>query len=153
MTATVPFSLPASLPTGTVTLLFTDIEEYGHFLVTMGRFDEGLALTHEAIRRDPLSVGPAHNLGIIAMIHGNYEEAAAAFRRAIDKLEQLHVLEAKQYVDPVTFAQIHGALGELDESLRWYEKAFADRTPNMVYGCRPKNDTNFGAKKSGYARL
>ena len=39
----------------------------------------------------------------------------------------------KQYVDPVTFADVHGALGETDEALRWYEKAFEDRTPNMVY--------------------
>ena len=27
------------------------------------------------------------------------------------------------------------------------------RTPNAVYGCRAKNETNLGAKKSGYARL
>jgi len=171
-------------------------EEYGQFLVMMGRFDEGLALTREAIRRDPLSVGPAHNLGIIAMIHGNYDEAAAAFRRAIDidpnwtwgytklgrtlahqkkcaealvqaeiaerriaggaaplswswlgvtyalcgevalarqKLDQLHALQQKQYVDPVAFAAIHGALGEVNEALDWYEKAYADRTPNMVF--------------------
>jgi putative transposase len=27
------------------------------------------------------------------------------------------------------------------------------RTPSVVYGCRVKNETNFGAKKSGYARL
>ena len=33
----------------------------------------------------------------------------------------------------MTFAAIHGALGEMDEALRWYEKAFEDRTPNMVY--------------------
>ena len=32
-------------------------------------------------------------------------------------------------------------------------QALAYRTPNVVYGCRPKNKTNFGAKKSGYARL
>jgi len=42
-------------------------------------------------------------------------------------------LESKQYVDAVTFAEIHCALGEVDEALRWYEKAFLDRTPNMVY--------------------
>jgi hypothetical protein len=53
--------------------------------------------------------------------------------RARQKLDALHALEAKQYVDPVTFAEIHCALGEMDETLRWYEKAFADRTPNMVY--------------------
>ena len=171
-------------------------EEYGSFLMALGRFDEGLARTRIAAQLDPLSVGPVHNLAIIAMVQGDYEEAAAGFRRAIDidpnwtwgyiklartlalqkkcdeafaqaeiaerrlaggvaplswswlgaayatcgdvarardKLEQLHALEEKQYVDPVTFAQIHGALGELDEALVWYEKAFADRTTNMVY--------------------
>jgi TolB-like protein/Tfp pilus assembly protein PilF len=53
--------------------------------------------------------------------------------RARQKLDELHALEKTQYVDPVTFAAIHGALGEIDAALRWYEKAFEDRTPNMVY--------------------
>ncbi len=53
--------------------------------------------------------------------------------RARQKLDELHALEAKQYVDPVNFSDIHGALGEMDEALRWYEKAFEDRTPNMAY--------------------
>ena len=171
-------------------------QEYGGFLMALGRFDEALTRTHEAIALDPLSVGPVHNLAIIHMAQGDYAQAAAGFRRAIAinpnwtwgyvklartlalqkqcaqalaqaeiaegriaggaaplswswlgaayaycgdsararaKLEQLHALKAKQYVDPVTFAQIHGALGEMDESLRWYEQAYADRTPNMVY--------------------
>jgi serine/threonine-protein kinase len=53
--------------------------------------------------------------------------------RARQKLDELHALAQKQYVDPVTFASVHGALGEMDEALRWYEKALEDRTPNMVY--------------------
>jgi serine/threonine-protein kinase len=53
--------------------------------------------------------------------------------RARKKLDELHALEKKQYVDPVTFASIHVALGEMEEALRWYEKAFEDRTPNMVF--------------------
>jgi len=53
--------------------------------------------------------------------------------RARGKLEQLHALARKQYVDPAAFATVHGALGEVDEALGWYEKAFTDRTPNMVY--------------------
>jgi TolB-like protein/Tfp pilus assembly protein PilF len=171
-------------------------EDYGYFLSTVGRVDEGLVRTREAARLDPLSVSPVHNLAIIALVRGDYEEAAAGFRRAIDidpnwtwgyvklgrtlalqkkctealaqaeiaeqriaggvaplcwswlgvtyatcgdiararqKLEQLHALEKKQYVDPVAFAQIQGALGELDEALDWYERAFADRTPNMAF--------------------
>src|SRR5450631_271820 len=34
--------------------------------------------------------------------------------RARQKLDELHALEAKQYVDPVNFADIHRALGETD---------------------------------------
>lgn len=158
--------------------------------------DKARAAVTRALELDPLAVGPIHNLAIIHMAQGDYEQAAAGFRRAIDinpnwtwgyiklartlvlqkkctealaqaeigerriaggaaplswswlgvtyalcgdvtrargKLAQLHALEEKQYVDPVTFAQIHSALGEMDQSIRWYEKAFADRTPNMVY--------------------
>ncbi len=53
--------------------------------------------------------------------------------RARQKLEMLHALEHKQYVDPVTFADIHGALGEVDEAMDWLEKAYEDRTPSMVF--------------------
>ena len=53
--------------------------------------------------------------------------------RAHQKLNELHALEKTQLVDPVTFAAIHSALGELDQALTWYEKAYADRTPNLAY--------------------
>jgi tetratricopeptide (TPR) repeat protein len=162
----------------------------------MGRYEEGLAQSREAARLDPLSVGPVHDIAINYLFLGDYEQAAANFRRTIDidpnwtwgyvklartlalqkkfpealaqaeiaerriaggaaplsrswlgvtyamcgetararqKLDELHALAKKQYVDPVTFAAINSALGEMDEALRWYEKAFEDRTPNMVY--------------------
>jgi TolB-like protein len=171
-------------------------EEYGVFLTSMGRLDEGLARSREAARLDPLSVGPVHDLAINAMARGDLEEAAKGFRRAIDidpnwtwgyvklgrtlamqkkcpealpqaeiaegriaggaaplarswlgvtfalcgdgararqKLAELRALEKKQYVDPVSFAAIEGALGDMEGAMRSYEKAFEDRTPNMVY--------------------
>jgi TolB-like protein/Tfp pilus assembly protein PilF len=171
-------------------------EDYGFFLTAMGRLDDGLAQSREAAILDPLSVGPVHDMAINALVRGDYEQAAAGFRHAIDidpnwtwgyiklartlaiqkkckealaqaeiaerriaggvaplswswlgatyaicsdtararqKLDELHALEKKQYVDPVTFAEIHSALGEMDEALRWYEKAYLDRTPNMAY--------------------
>jgi Tfp pilus assembly protein PilF len=174
-------------------------EEYGGFLTAMGRLDEGLARSREALRLDPLSVGPVHDMAINAWVRGDYEQTAAGFRRTIEidpnwtwgyvklarilavqkkceeafvqaeaaerkiaggaaplarswlgatyaicgdtrrareKLGELHALEKKQYVDPVTFATIHSALGEIDEAMRWYEKAFDDRTPNMVFAAR-----------------
>ena len=171
-------------------------EDYGFFLTAMGRLDEGLAQSREAAVLDPLSVGPAHDMAINALVRGDYEQAAKGFRHAIDidpnwtwgyiklartlaiqkkckealaqaeiaerriargaaplswswlgatyaicgdtararqKLDELHALEKKQYVDPVTFAEIHSALGEMDEAQRWYESAYLDRTPNMSY--------------------
>jgi hypothetical protein len=65
----------------------------------------------------------------LAVTYATCRDAA----RARHELEQNHALEDKRYVDPVTFAAVHGALGEVDLALGWYEKAFADRTPNKVY--------------------
>jgi TolB-like protein/Tfp pilus assembly protein PilF len=53
--------------------------------------------------------------------------------RAREKLGELHAFEAKKYVDPETFADIHASLGEIDEAVRWYRKAFEDRSPDMVF--------------------
>lgn len=53
--------------------------------------------------------------------------------RARQKLEELHTLAKTQYVDPSTFADVLSGLGEADEALRWFEKAYEDRTPNMAY--------------------
>jgi hypothetical protein len=46
---------------------------------------------------------------------------------------ELHAFEAKRYVDPATFADIHASLGEIDEAVHWFQKAFDDRSPDMVY--------------------
>ncbi len=170
-------------------------EEYGSFLNSMLRLDEGLAHSREAARLDPLSVQPVHDMAINALVRHDYDAAAAGFRRTVDidpdwtwghiklartlamqkkckdafaeaeiaermiaggaapysrswlgvtyatcgdttrarqKLAELHALEAKQFVDPVAFADIHAALGEIDEALALYEKAEATRSPNMA---------------------
>jgi TolB-like protein/Tfp pilus assembly protein PilF len=174
-------------------------EEYGGFLIAMGREDEGLARSKEAARLDPLSVGPVHDIGINAIVRHDYDEAAAAFRKTIDidpnwvwgyiklgrvlalqkkckeALEQTEIGERKiaggaaptarswlavnyalcgdtarahgtladiealrkvQYVDPAIFAAVYGALGEMDTALGWYEKAFEQRSPNMIFAAR-----------------
>jgi TolB-like protein len=53
--------------------------------------------------------------------------------RARQKLAEMHAFEATRYVDPATFAGVHASLGEMDEALRWFQKAFDDRSPDMVY--------------------
>jgi len=72
--------------------------------------------------------------------------------RAREKLAELHGFETKRYVDPATFADIHASLGEIDEAVHWYRKAFADRSPDMVYakvGSRlnPRLATNAGFRE------
>jgi TolB-like protein/Tfp pilus assembly protein PilF len=53
--------------------------------------------------------------------------------RARAKLAELHAFETKRYVDPATFGVIHASLGEVDEAVHWYQKALADRSPDMVF--------------------
>ena len=53
--------------------------------------------------------------------------------RARQKLDELHALRRKQYIDPADFAYVEAALGDLDEALRSYEKAYEVRSPSMVY--------------------
>jgi TolB-like protein/Tfp pilus assembly protein PilF len=53
--------------------------------------------------------------------------------RARQKLAEMHAFEAKRYVDPTTFAGVYASLGEMDEALHWFQKAFDDRSPDMVY--------------------
>jgi Tfp pilus assembly protein PilF len=53
--------------------------------------------------------------------------------RARQKLAELHAIADKRYLDPATFASIHASLGEMDEALRYFQKALDDRSPDMVY--------------------
>ncbi|MBV8144330.1 MAG: hypothetical protein JO184_04915 [Gammaproteobacteria bacterium] len=53
--------------------------------------------------------------------------------RARAKLGELHDFEAGRYVDPAAFADIYASLGEIDQAVQWYRKAFDDRSPEMVY--------------------
>ncbi|MEO5691538.1 MAG: TIR domain-containing protein [Usitatibacter sp.] len=170
-------------------------EEYGVFLMAMGRLDEAHAQSSEAVRLDPASIGPMHDIGIVSLARRDYPQAAATFRRALvidpnwlwgyiklaralalqkdckealaqaalaetrlgegsplaiswlgatygncadtmrarEKLERLRAIGKQRYVDPTAFAAIHFALGEIEPGLAAYEKAAADRSPNMVY--------------------
>ena len=59
-------------------------EEYGNVLMSMGRLDEGLAESGRAWELDPLSVGPMHDIAINYMVRGDYPQAEAHFRKAIE---------------------------------------------------------------------
>jgi hypothetical protein len=37
------------------------------------------------------------------------------------------------WVDPVVMANAYGGVGDLDRAMEWFEKGFAERSPNMIY--------------------
>jgi tetratricopeptide (TPR) repeat protein len=57
-------------------------EEYSNYLMSMGRIDEAVEIARVGSEFDPLSVLPVHQLGIAYMASGDYEAAAAQFRKA-----------------------------------------------------------------------
>jgi hypothetical protein len=65
----------------------------------------------------------------------------------------MHAFEAKRYVDPATFAAVHASLGEMDEALHWYQKAFEDRSPDMVYASILSRITPELAESAGFQAL
>ena len=53
--------------------------------------------------------------------------------RAREQLAWLEELSKTQYVDPVPISTVLAGLGEVDEALDWFEKAWEDRSPAMVH--------------------
>lgn len=100
----------------------------GRTLAMQGKCPEAMAQAEVAERRIADGGAPLSRawLGATYAICG---EPA----RARQKLDELHALSEERYVDPSTYADIHASLGELDEALRCYEKAWEDRTPSMAY--------------------
>ncbi len=97
-------------------------------LATQGKCEHANAQAEIAERRIAGGIAPLSQswLGVTYALCGDSV-------RAQQKIDYLRALEDTQYVDPVTYAEIYCALGNMDQALRWYEKAFDDRTPNMVY--------------------
>ena len=63
-----------------------------------------------------------------------YAYAVAGNRSAaLQKLERLNDLRAKQYVPFVDIAIIHAGLGDKDLALQWLEKAYEERYPLHLY--------------------
>jgi TolB-like protein/Tfp pilus assembly protein PilF len=73
--------------------------------------------------------------------------------RARQKLAELRETAEKRYLDPAVLATIHASLGEMDEALRYFQKALDDRSPDMVYArVAPKLIPQLG-KSAEYRRM
>jgi TolB-like protein/Tfp pilus assembly protein PilF len=98
-------------------------------------------------------------LGLVQEQRGEFDESAAAFKRAIQFspqsplmqaalgrtfalsgkeaealriLAELHELALKRYVSPFELASLHFALGQTDEGFHWLAKAFQDRCFELI---------------------
>jgi len=60
--------------------------------------------------------------------------AGEATRRVLRRYAEFLAGRAeKEYVSPVRFAEVHAALGDGDEALRWLTRAARDRAPALAY--------------------
>jgi len=92
----------------------------GNAYAMHGRIPEALEQLRAALQN---SGGHAMTLGALGMVLARSGDAPAA--REI--LEDLKSLSARQYVPAYESAQIHAALGEPDEALRFLDEAYRER--------------------------
>jgi TolB-like protein/predicted Zn-dependent protease len=131
----------------------------GRILHFARRFDEAIEQFQKIVELDPSFI-PAHcDLGAALEEKGRLNHALAEFETCVAlsqggplyfaavaeaharmgnrdvALKVLSELEASshQYVSPHSIAFIYSSLGELDQALLWYEKAFKDRDASLVW--------------------
>jgi len=97
----------------------------GIALVQKGEFAEGIAELQKtrALEDQPWIVGA---LGYSYAVSGKRGEA----KKLIDELKEL---SKQRYVPPYSIGIIYAGLGEKDEAFDWLEKAYADRSPWLVW--------------------
>jgi eukaryotic-like serine/threonine-protein kinase len=95
-------------------------------LTSAGRFTEALA---EGNRLVALSDSSSPALAVLAIV-----DARAGRRRdALVLLDELLDRSRRQYVPPASIALVYRALGDADNSMRWLEKAFVERSNAVAY--------------------
>jgi serine/threonine-protein kinase len=99
---------------------------YGWALLNQGAFD---AAESEIARGAELASGPHVMLSSLAQAQaaGGHREAALA------SLDRLVAASTNKYVSPYEVGLIHESLGNLDEAFRWWERAYEERSPWLVY--------------------
>ncbi len=133
-------------------------------LYMMRRYDDAIAEIQKLQELDPDY--PVHQwLARIYWQKGMYDEATVAYRNAwrrdperVEALEQgyaaagppgaMHAVASllvtrseERYVDPFSIAAAFASAAEVDRALAWLERAYEERTPEMIYvNLRPEFD-------------
>ena len=99
---------------------------HGWVLLNQGAFGDAEA----AIARGAELANEPHVM-LSSLAHaqavGGHREAALA------SLDRLMVASTTKYVSPYEVALVHESLGNLDEAFRWWERAYEERSPWLVY--------------------
>ena len=131
--------------------------DVGEILLFARRYDEAIEALRDAIEMDPNRANAHMDIAYAyekkgkhaeavaehitsLRLKGESAEATAALREAYatagmkgfwrKRIEQMK--SKRSYIEPVEVANIYTELGELDEAFAWYEKAYQDRSPNLV---------------------
>jgi serine/threonine-protein kinase len=91
-----------------------------------GDFDEAEAYGKKMLAAGPRAVAAVGNMGWFYAMAGKKEQA-------YELLFELEERSKKGYVSSFWTALIYLALGEIEKSFAWFEKAYEERDGNMIY--------------------
>lgn len=93
-------------------------------LVGQAKYEEAITSIQKFIPMDR-SIDNLSYLGFAHAKAGNREEA-------LEALDEIQQLSAKEYVSPYYLVMIHAGLGNIEEAFIWLDKAFEDRVSMMT---------------------
>jgi tetratricopeptide (TPR) repeat protein len=132
------------------------------FLFYSGQLDAAVALFQTIIRDEPIATAWL-GLAEVLHAQGRFDEAVAARRRGHEangddfmrntletargakgyrqiertaaghELAGLRSLPKTEYTSPLDFARAHARLGETEQAFSYFDAAFADRAPGLVF--------------------
>lgn len=130
----------------------------GAIFLYQRHYDKAIEQLQKTLEMDPNFVLAHYNLGKAYVMKGMYEEAIEAFQKtrelgliwgtgflgyvyalsgekekAKDLLHELEELSKKRYVSPASEAFIYHGLREMDKTFEWYEKAYEELDPAMLF--------------------
>jgi serine/threonine-protein kinase len=125
------------------------------------QYDKSIEQLHRVLEMNPNSMPAYFYLGETHIVKGMYEEAIAALQKgltlsggspfaigwlgmayaysgqkneALNMLGRLDELSKERYVSPLNFGIIYMGLGDEDKAVEYFEKAYLDRDPFLVFG-------------------
>ena len=95
-------------------------------LSLLGRHEEALSVIHHAVKLSSRQMVYLAQLG--------WAYAAAGSRgQAQEVLDELAIRKRNQYVPPLWFGQIHAGLHDTDRALEYFQGAYEERCPLMIF--------------------